>query len=199
MGNGRGAAVPRTRRSGRWHRLRLGVVSCGVRLLTREIHRAFEELDAYDDATCGRFVAAAWGPWYRRVLPCVAIVAVGLGATVASCIAWVVVVHLVKDPTEVDPFDSGVGVAVGVVLAGPMLGLGPWLGFVWRDVLLRRRVRFVLRDRGRCTCGYALSGLAVGVGNRVRCPECGHATLVDPSMAVLQVEGQGAVLGETRE
>lgn len=59
-------------------------------------------------------------------------------------------------------------------------------GLWTRDLLLRRRIRMVVRDRGVClACSYSLIGLFVDQNHRVTCPECGQVTEVDPSLGEL--------------
>ena len=62
-----------------------------------------------------------------------------------------------------------------------------------RDLLLRRRIRYLIVNRGSCSaCGYVLLGLPVSEANTVACPECGHISDVDPAMGELAVAADGA-------
>lgn len=165
-----------------------------MRLITRKIYRAFEELDPYTDDQCARFVKAANRGWIRRGVHLVLVLGIGTLIGVTSVMFGSVVLlagrveRLVQGP--------GLMKVVGIALMLAMLVLicipGPVAGFIVRDRLLRRRLRRALRVKGVCTgCGYGLVGLPVGIGNRVTCPECGIHTEVDPALGELVLDEAG--------
>ncbi|MBL0869209.1 MAG: hypothetical protein IBJ18_01385 [Phycisphaerales bacterium] len=60
------------------------------------------------------------------------------------------------------------------------------LGFIVRDLLLRRRVRTVIQSQGVCKhCGYLLLGMRVPSDLKLTCPECGDVTTVNPALDTL--------------
>jgi hypothetical protein len=107
------------------------------------------------------------------------------------------------------PIRGGRGDALGTVLivvcwvVSLLVALSG--AYYLRDWLLLRRIRFVLRTRGRCAaCGYNLVGLPAevreGAEPRVTCPECGFVTEVDVALSVLTVDEAGRQrLGESRQ
>ena len=68
----------------------------------------------------------------------------------------------------------------------------PAFAYIVRDILLRRRVRTILRDRSTCvSCRYVLIGVPVPQGNTVICPECATPCEVDPSLKELSLDTAG--------
>lgn len=155
-------------------------VSCVVRLVTRQLWRAFPELDRFDDATCRRFVKAAGAGWRGALIP-LASVLVGVGIVIAGL--WFGLStwrgsHVLRAMGQVAFFGGAL--------------VGPVAGYVLRDVLMRRQVRRVLRVRGVCrACGYSLVGLSVPDSLMVVCPECGVQSAVHASIGVLGEKAQG--------
>lgn len=162
-----------------------------MRLLTRKkLFRAFPELDAYSDETCGRFVKAAIRPLGIKLLIAVAVVpelVIGLSGALWGISAIVDAVDLRgRGPVQMGKCVMlGTGVAAWMLLAGA--------GAFWvRDWVVRGRISRLFRHHGRCPrCSYSLVGLAVGEGNNVLCPECAHSTTVDPSLGELVLDEQG--------
>lgn len=63
-----------------------------------------------------------------------------------------------------------------------------------RHWLLRRRIAWIFRERGRCArCKYSMIGVLVDDSCRAVCPECGSVADVDPSLGelVLGADGRG--------
>lgn len=174
-----------------------------MRLVTRKLWRAFPELDRFSDEQCQRFVKAA----NRRLS--LRLVRWGLMAVVWALVTFsplllafgelVLVEYGWRSDTSASRWlgrtwwvrsDIGMGLTMVLMLALGGLGAG-----VVRDWLLRRRVRRVLRTRGRCAaCHYFLAGLPVTASCTVVCPECGHTTEVDASLGELQGGGPGQAL-----
>ena len=157
-----------------------------MRLLTRQLHRAFPELDPFDDARCRQFVAQAARSRSGRFASIVAVVVaivIGLFGPPAAA-AWLHTTSLAAHFTW-SPLWLDVSLVAGFVL-------GPFAGIVTRDVALRLRVRRVLRARGRCYgCGYSLLGIPIGANLEVICPECRTACTVDAAMTALTDDATG--------
>lgn len=164
-----------------------------VRFLTRRIDRAFPELDSYDDETCRRFVRAARRgfAWlmHAAIIFAVAVAGVVGGAWATDQLSrWL---HRGLRPTDSDFVPVLVTVLGGAVL----MGVGPLLGFLVRDRLHRRRLRFILRNRGSCpACSYKLIGLTLSDDSCITCPECGLRVKVDAALGELARDGSGRAL-----
>jgi hypothetical protein len=157
-----------------------------MRLLTRQLHRAFPELDPFDDTRCRQFVAQAARSRSGRFASIVAVVVaihIGLMGPPAA-MAWLSTTSLANYFTW-SPLWLDASFIAGFVL-------GPFAGIATRDVALRLRVRRVLRARGRCYgCGYSLLGIPIGANLEVICPECRTACTVDAAMAALTDDATG--------
>lgn len=162
-----------------------------MRLITLQIHRAFPELDRFDDARCRKFVRAAnrgifhrLGRWTLLALGFVLVNAlIGFAFYVAYS-----AFNFTPD-THTSEWVALVGMGAPMVLS--FLGA---IGFalLTRDYLLRRRIRQVIALRGTCQeCDYSLLGLTVGPDLKVVCPECGAVTVADPSMNELTDGSKG--------
>lgn len=166
-----------------------------MRLITWKIHRAFPELDPYDDEQCRRFIRAA------RSSPLVASLhAAAMFLTMAPLLLGGIagVLYLSDRYKALDFSLASLLTPTGLFFLAACLGLvsiGPLAAYLVRDRLLRRRLAFVLRTRGACpTCAYSLIGLPLSRNNSVLCPECGVEVEVDASLGELSREGTGRVL-----
>ena len=173
-----------------------------MRLLTRQIHRAFPELDSYDDEQCGRFIKAARGGLWVRFYHTLAILSVALPLLVVGIglAAWVGEKFQIYSHS-LSTLRLWLQTGLWLIVTGMLLGVGLVSGYLIRDVLLRRRIRYVLRTRGGCpSCGYSVIGLAVTVkdngASTVRCPECGLEVEVDASLSELVREDLNAAPGD---
>jgi hypothetical protein len=163
-----------------------------MRFLVRRIYRAFPELDRYSDEQCLRFVRATkrrfWTKWGHRGV-------IGVAALVAMCAAGlgcVCVTGWLEDYQNAVRRDLPWLQLSAVLACAPLLAVVPVVAFITRDLLLRRRVRYVLRTRSACPgCGYRLIGLSVSGGNTITCPECGMVCAVDPSLSELALDESG--------
>ncbi len=165
-----------------------------MRLLVRNIYRAFPELDAYSAEQCAGFMKAAnQGGW--RGLRIALLVGPGfivacLSATFGggvigtglerAMLAWTRRTNL-PEILEALVLFSGIA-SIGLPCFVAILLL--------RDFVLRQRVHEVLRFGGKCAgCGHVLIGLHRRDGGGMICPECGaqtdltstHATPSSPS------------------
>lgn len=163
-----------------------------MRLLTKKVYGAFPELDEYDDAQCSRFVEKAKGTSFNQATGVAFLFIIGFGtfAAVAMITRKLLLVTLTGNRVSVGDIAVSAAVILGAIVA-------PLTALLARDIRLRWRVRYVLRQRGTClACGYSLIGLALDDQNVVTCPECRERTKVDPAMAELVRSGDhGAVVG----
>jgi hypothetical protein len=157
-----------------------------ILLLHNRIHRAFPELDPFTEERCLSFLHAAAGSVIRRALHGLVSFLVGVVVLIGGMFGTAWAVHTLSGgrgnldwTAEVLPFLLPLCAA-------------PVAGFLARDFLLRRRVRWVLRTRGACpVCRYSLVGLPVGIKNTVTCPECALEVEVDPSLGELVLDEAG--------
>ncbi|MCE7972996.1 MAG: hypothetical protein DYG92_01535 [Leptolyngbya sp. PLA1] len=161
-----------------------------MRLLTSKIHRAFPELDRFDEERCERFVRAARRGFRRTLGRMVAMAIVfALVCAALGLAAWKPAQMLekhavVRGAGSLLPAAAVLGMATGVFLGAFVAAL------LVRDVLLRRRVRYVIRARGACSgCGYSLLGVPVPANLCVVCPECGFISEVDAALDELVSDG----------
>ncbi len=159
-----------------------------MRLLTRRIHRAFPELDRYDDEQCARFIRAARRGVRRRLWVTSLVVLAGLLAFALSGVAWM---QVSRPEDWAQPTPSAKYFFL-LLLTLPVAAAGPVTAYLTRDWLLRRRIRYILRARGQCmNCHYGLIGLPVGAESEVTCPECQTICYVDPSLGELVLDESG--------
>jgi hypothetical protein len=170
-----------------------------MRLMVRKaIYRAFPELDSFSNERCKRFVQAAKRPWGVKAR----MLGAGVGTFLVSAVlldaAIVLVVSEIQGPRQVDPPTPILALLV-IGFIAILAGCGA-LGLVAKDFVLRRRLRDVLRTRGRChSCRYLLVGVAVSPTHEVVCPECGFVSSVDASLGELATDEAGRVLYEPSE
>ncbi|MBS0196977.1 MAG: hypothetical protein JSR77_09475 [Planctomycetes bacterium] len=159
-----------------------------MRLLTRRIHRAFPELDRYDDEQCARFIRAARRGVRRRLWVTFLVVFAGVFAFALSGVAWMQVSRP-EDWAQPTPWAKYI---LLLLLTLPVAAAGPVTAYLTRDWLLRRRIRYILRARGQCmNCHYGLIGLPVGAESEITCPECQTICYVDPSLGELVLDESG--------
>lgn len=162
-----------------------------MRIPLWRVYRAFPELDPFEDERCVRFVRSARRGW-RRQLGHGALVLLAAAPVTLGCVFGMLVL---ADRWKV--FEYGLEgllhwrVVPQVAACLGLACLGPMVGAVARDALMRRRLVEVIRARGVCpACSYSLIGLAVAADFTVQCPECGDRVHVDPSLA--ELAGGGA-------
>lgn len=157
-----------------------------MRLVTRKIHRAFPELDRFSDEQCDRFVQAARGGRFARVARGVAMVLLALGlGWLLPTLALALFLKALGPSVLTPQVARDQGDIVGFT-AFALFVLSPITLLLFRDVLLRIRIRRILRAHSVCTrCDYRLLGLRLDEHNAVVCPECGTRTRVDASLAAL--------------
>lgn len=168
-----------------------------MRLLTRKIYRAFPELDSYGDEQCVRFVRAARRVLWVRCFHSLVISLVTLVALAPGIAMMAMLADWMSMGRNNPGWSEGLKLGAWILSAVPLLGTGLVLGYLTRDWLLRRRLRYVLRIRGQCPeCGYGLVGLAVSADNHVTCPECGIRIQVDASLSELARQGGAVVISD---
>jgi|GEM_PF-860558 len=153
-----------------------------VRIPLRRIWRAFPELDVYNDSECRQFlrVARRRAPWrHFHAFLILAVFFFGvIGCVVLSTVLLTYSMRGMKNSAQL--------MAMNAALVAGMVALPSLATMILRDWLLRRRVRFVLRDSGSCPqCRYSLVGLVIPESLQVSCPECGFVCRVDESLSVL--------------
>jgi hypothetical protein len=170
-----------------------------MRIITRKLWRAFPELDGFSDDQCARFVRAAKvgavgsGGLLSLMLRWMA---VGLTVLVISAASFAVIAMIFEWVTNRGLVRNNgmyylTQTAAGVLISGALL-LAFGAGMLVRDALVRRRVRQVIKTRGRCAgCGYVMLGLPVPENLKVTCPECQLETWVDPALAELVTDEAG--------
>jgi len=156
-----------------------------MRLLTLKLHRAFPELDRFDDYRAASFVAAA--ARYSALSTALTAVACLTTLFVVTIIAMILTVALLNVIDKSRRSDLSVVVAIVLpVLAGGVSA------FIVRDLLLRRRIWSILADQARCVqCHYELLGLKRDASGMVRCPECGALCEMDESFDRLSADPTG--------
>jgi|GEM_PF-2485966 len=171
-----------------------------MRLLTRTLHRAFPELDPFDDDQCSRFVKRARQGAGKKAVLVIGVLAVAIPLLAVG--VWVT--GIMYSRLRVELYWPAIVSSASFQWAGIAacsLGIGPVAGFIVRDRLLRRWVRIILTTQGQCpACGYNVLGLRLNEESAVQCPECGLKTVVDPSLGelVLDSHGRPIALGEAR-
>lgn len=166
-----------------------------MRLIASKVYRAFPELDAFDDAQCERFVAAANGAWGKVVLRLTVIATVGIGLSLAGGFASLSLGQIVSDRLKLSELGQWAITAVPLALLGTLALVA---GLVTRDLLLRMGVRGVISRCGLCwNCRYSLLGMHVAADCRITCPECGEVTTADPALGELAREGAATVYRPT--
>lgn len=166
-----------------------------MRLIASKVYRAFPELDAFDDAQCARFVAAANGAWGKVALRLGVIATVGIGLFVAGGFASLALGQIVSDRLRLSELGQWAFTAVPLAILGTLALVA---GLVTRDLLLRLGVRGVISRCGLCwNCRYSLLGMPVAADCRITCPECGEVTTADPALGELSREGAATVYRPT--
>ena len=147
------------------------------------LYRAFPELDRFDDDRCRRFVKAARRSRIARALHWSLI-----------AISWVLVADLFFGTFlwawfKLGPRGDGTGfqgpwTIAYYITAAIISSLSAFCAaLLIRDVLLRRRISRVIRDRSRCLkCGYSLLDLPIDAADLVACPECGLSLRADAEL-----------------
>lgn len=164
-----------------------------MRLLTRRIYRAFPELDRYNDEQCARFVKSARKGGLTTLLHAAAILATLL-PLMGAALLGTTYLYDTLGTANISILRVPWGFEITWLLAScTLFACAMSAGLLVRDILLRRRLKFVLRTRGACpACQYSLIGLTVSDESMVQCPECGVEIEVDASLAELSTDAQNA-------
>jgi hypothetical protein len=154
-----------------------------VRIPATRVYRAFPELDHFSDAQCEAFVRAT-----SRRPAYLAVQLLGeLSTTTAALLSFGFLsghagARLEQATSHWGSLNSYVAPFAWLLITLVPSGL---VFLLTRDLLLRRCIRSLLKTRGSCRqCGYGLTGLPVGEGGRITCPECGLEFMADPVLEI---------------
>jgi len=147
-----------------------------VRIPWNKVHRAFPELDRFDDRECLEFINLACSKfWLSRMI----VGTVGLAVCTAALIALIIgfnrMLDVVMYPTVADRLRSPYYLwlwAGGIASSGMFVGL---CGLLVRDRWIRWAVSSQIVAARCLNCEYSLLGLTPQSG-LVLCPECGQQT-----------------------
>ena len=154
-----------------------------MRLIARNVYRAFPELDAFSDDDCRIFVRNATVVLWRRIMRACVNAATILTLVIAE--VWFL---------EPDPSPNWMATANAMLLAVVLLITIGFGALVFRDVLLRLAIRRILNRGARCPqCRYLMVGLPVTVDHRVTCPECARVTDVTVHAAHCARDNDGSL------
>lgn len=140
-----------------------------------KIYRAFPELDTYRDDQCERFVNAARGRRWQRLLRVGVTIAVGF---VGQVVLWLMIGYVSNFiPSNTTGAGSenkdGLFIVLGLLLLFPLGLIGFLPAIFLRDRMLLGQIRKILIERGSCMqCHYSLIGLPVFERQFVKCPTC---------------------------
>ncbi|MBL4809325.1 MAG: hypothetical protein JKY43_04615 [Phycisphaerales bacterium] len=149
-----------------------------MRILTKKIHRAYPELDQFDDKTCKRFITRAkqrHGAWKANAFL--------VFVLVTTFILWIPLAILLGFLERKLALILGYGDALRIpIMLMLYTGIGwfPSICFLLsRDRLLHLAIRTQLQHALCRNCGYSLLGLTLTEHHNqqaVQCPECGQTT-----------------------
>lgn len=164
-----------------------------MRLPGTKIWRAFSELDRFSDEQGRAFVKAAssafWPVHLLRGALYLVLSCVMLAVVLASAALSESVMNGSRIPYTTR---SIITVSFAAFVAIPAFSVV----LLFRDLLLRRRIRKVIQSQGVCQrCGYILLGMRVPNDLKLTCPECGDVTTVNPALDTL---AQDQASGESR-
>lgn len=163
-----------------------------MRLITKDLWRAFPELDRFDDDRCRRFVIAAqrgkraaiWRILLNLILTASVAAAIG---SIGLAIMWL---FWDAGGGTSGPAAGGWRFAFGLFILCLAIVAAGLSSLVLRDQLLRRRVAHFIFARGKCPqCRYNLLGVRVPESLRIHCPECGLELEVDKALTELADAG----------
>jgi len=147
-----------------------------VRIPWSKVHRAFPELDRFDDRTCLEFIQLACRKFWRSRM---IVGAFGVAVCVATFIALMIGLNTVLDGVMYrtvaerlrSPYYLGFW-AGGIAISGAFVGFS---GLLIRDRWIRWAVGSQIVATRCLNCEYSLLGLTPDAGC-VLCPECGQRT-----------------------
>ncbi|MGJ8637687.1 MAG: hypothetical protein ACSHX5_12680 [Phycisphaerales bacterium] len=145
-----------------------------MRFLTKKIHRAYPELDKFNDEVCKRYVKRAkrlknaskfWASLVFLVPLCIGV-----------WVALMYVTGLILTFFDSDLTDAA-SIAIFLFSATGLVWLPALSTLLVRDRWLHHCIREQLTGVQCGACGYSLLGLSINNENdtpSVHCPECGH-------------------------
>ncbi len=156
-----------------------------MRIITRKLHKAFRELDRFEEPRAKAFVRVASSGWRARGFRYGVMALVGLLMGVGTIVFVVWLANLPVGTRSFRDILQSIALVLGITLSFFALMLK-------RDLLLRWRIRRLIRRRGTCQmCNYSLLGMPVGPDLVVTCPECGDKIKADPAMNELATTSDG--------
>lgn len=147
-----------------------------MRLLTRKIHRAFPELDKFDDDVCKRYMQRA-----KRLQNAWKFLVMLLIALPISLVLWFSMMFATGYILNEYFYDISFTIeTIALLFVGTGIAWMPaFTALLIRDRWLHRCLRKQLTGVQCPTCGYSLIGLSLLAdipAPTVHCPECGHTT-----------------------
>lgn len=156
-----------------------------MRIITRKLHKAFRELDRFEEPRAKAFVRVASSGWRARGFRYGVMALVGLLMGIGTIVFVVWLANLPVGTRSFRDILQSIALVLGITLSFFALMLT-------RDLLLRWRIRRLIRRRGTCQmCNYSLLGMPVGPDLIVTCPECGDKIKADPAMNELATTPDG--------
>lgn len=160
-----------------------------MRLITKQLWRAFPELDRFDDERCRRFIQSARrGKGARLGRALLNLLLSTLVFALIASIGYFLDRYAregVADGTTSPRNEYWLYLASLVFLVLSVVAAGA-TALILRDNLLRCRVALFIHARGKCPqCRYILLGIRVPESLRVNCPECGLELEVDEALTEL--------------
>ena len=151
-----------------------------MRILTRKIHRAYKELDQFEDEVCKRYVRRArrmQNTWKGALL---VLLCLPLSFVLWMAMVWAATIfnYGLQDQYYWQFSDTIEDWLIVVAITG-FVWFPVIIALLTRDRWLHRCIRKQLAGVQCPTCGYSLIGLAllndITVPS-VHCPECGNTT-----------------------
>lgn len=146
-----------------------------MRLVRKQLYRAFPELDRFDDAACQAFVRSVSASWRGKAARKLVQLFLCTGAMILA-----LQVSLHGPPVHFDSLREALLAALTMLGFAVTVFIGFIAALLARDFMLRWSIRRRLRHTGLCShCRYPLFGLPVDAASVVRCTECGTTTIAD--------------------
>lgn len=145
-----------------------------MRLLTKKIHRAYPELDKFENDVCKRYIMRAFRgeKVWLFILGLLTLVPVSL----AVWFGLLIYTHEIMLEYS-DRFANWIVTTLKLIVLTGFVWFPAFTTLLFRDRWLHRCIRKQLTGVQCGACGYSLLGLTINNENdtpSVHCPECGH-------------------------